>query len=212
MQSVRHSAAGQNRLFPIFLKMESLHTLIVGGGNVGLEKLNAILQNDPAANVTLVGSTVQPAIRQLAAGHGNVEVIEKSFSQCDLYGKDLVIVATDDPALNEQIRDMAKARKILVNVADTPLLCDFYLSSIVQKGNIKIAISTNGQSPTIAKRLKEVLYEAIPDEMEKVLANLTRIRQRLKGDFAEKVKQLNQITAVLVKKGEAGVEEDEGVK
>jgi siroheme synthase-like protein len=88
----------------------------------------------------------------------------------------------------------------LINVADTPELCDFYLGSIVQKGHLKIAISTNGKSPTIAKRIKQVLQEAIPDSLNEVLDKLQIIRDRLKGDFSEKVKQLNQITEVLVKK------------
>jgi siroheme synthase-like protein len=87
-----------------------------------------------------------------------------------------------------------------VNVADTPDLCDFYLSSIVQKGNMKIAISTNGKSPTVAKRIREVLSEMIPDEMEEVLASLGEIRNRLRGDFSEKVRELNKITSVLVNK------------
>jgi uncharacterized protein len=92
---------------------------------------------------------------------------------------------------------MAKDRKILTNVADTPVLCDFYLGSIVQKGNLKIAISTNGKSPTVAKRMREVFTEVIPNEMENVLQNMSTIRNHLKGNFAEKVKQLNHITTVL---------------
>jgi hypothetical protein len=96
------------------------------------------------------------------------------------------------------VKKAAKARKILANVADTPEECDFYLSSIVQKGNLKIAISTNGKSPTVAKRVKEVLNETFPEEIEDVLQNMEQIRSTLKGDFAEKVKQLNEVTASLV--------------
>lgn len=189
-----------NTLFPVFFKMDSLQTLIVGGGAVGLEKLSAVLQNSPDASVVLVGTTIRQEIRSLAENAPNVILAEKPFSDCDLYGKDLVIIATDDAEENARIRDMAKARKILVNVADTPALCDFYLSSVVRKGNLKIAISTNGKSPTVAKRIKEILLEVIPDEMENVLSNLTKIRGHLKGNFAEKVKQLDKITSVLVDK------------
>ncbi len=89
-----------------------------------------------------------------------------------------------------------------MNVADTPELCDFYLGSIVDKGNLKIAISTNGKSPTIAKRMKEQLNELIPDEIEGVIQNMHSIRQDLKGDFAEKVRQLDDLTKLLSAKHE----------
>jgi siroheme synthase-like protein len=89
-------------------------------------------------------------------------------------------------------------------VADTPELCDFYLGSIVQKGNIKIAISTNGKSPTIAKRLKEVFEDMIPAEMEDVLDHLQTIRNRMKLNFQQKVRRLNEITKELVKRNYEG--------
>jgi siroheme synthase-like protein len=85
-------------------------------------------------------------------------------------------------------------------VADTPDLCDFYLGSIVQKGDLKIAISTNGKSPTLAKRIKEFLNEIIPDDIQQLLDNLQTYRNTLKGDFQDKVKELNDLTASLLKK------------
>lgn len=189
-----------NNLFPVFLKIEHLETLVVGGGTVGLEKLSALLSNAPAAHVTLVAKSIHPEITRLAALAPNVQLCERSFSNCDFYGKDLAIIATNDSQENKRIHDTAKAMRVLVNVADTPELCDFYLGSIVQKGNIKIAISTNGKSPTVAKRIREVLTELIPEEMETVLSNLGEIRKKLKGDFSEKVRQLNKITSILVDK------------
>ncbi|QNF32783.1 TSUP family transporter [Adhaeribacter swui] len=190
----------ENYLFPVFLKLHELHTLIVGGGLVGEEKITAVLRNSPEARVTLVATQILPQIREFVASYPQVTLIERPYAATDLEEKDLVIVATDDKALNRQIKQQAKAQKLLANVADTPDECDFYLSSIVQKGNLKIAISTNGKSPTVAKRVKEVLNDTFPNELEAVLDNLQQIRNSLKGDFAEKVKQLNTITAVLVDK------------
>lgn len=187
----------RNTLFPVFLKPEHLHTLIIGGGNVGLEKLTALLSNAPKAQVTLVSKKIKPEIRKLAAEAPNVRMMEKSFSTCDLYGMDLAIAATGHAEQNLQIYHAAKAMRVLINVADTPDLCDFYLGSIVQKGSLKIAISTNGTSPTMAKRLRETLSDTLPAQMEEVLQNLHRIRKQLKGDFSNKVKKLNEITAVL---------------
>jgi len=191
-----------NNLFPIFLKLENLHTLIVGGGYVGLEKITAVLDNSPEATVTLVSPEIRQEIREVAAGNERLSLIERVFEDGDLAEKDLVIVATNDKEENKRIKSVARAKHILCNVADTPPLCDFYLSSVVRKGNLKVAISTNGMSPTMAKRLKEVLNEALPDNLETAMEQLKAVRDMLKGDFAYKVDELNRITSVLVEKSE----------
>jgi len=189
----------ENHLFPVFFKLNRLHVLVVGGGNVGHEKVSAMLQNCPEASITVVATWFLPELVAFVKQYPGVTMIQKEFSCGDLLGKDLVIAATNDHELNRSVWETAKCSKVLINVADTPELCDFYLGSIVQKGNLKIAISTNGKSPTIAKRLKQVLQEAIPDSLDEVLHKLQAIRDKLKGDFSEKVKQLNEITEVLVK-------------
>ncbi|WP_420578626.1 precorrin-2 dehydrogenase/sirohydrochlorin ferrochelatase family protein [Ekhidna sp.] len=191
-----------NSLFPIFLKLDQVQTLIVGGGNVGLEKLDALLRNDHEANVTIVAKRIKGEIRQRQGLSRQIKLIERSFRKSDLKGKDLVILATDDHALHAKIRSMARRRHLLVNTADTPGLCDFYLGSTVKKGDLKIGISTNGKSPTFSKRLKEVLNETLPDETDLLLQNLKVIRDRLKGDFSFKVKALNGITKSLIDRNE----------
>ena len=194
------AADAGNRLFPVFVKLEHLRLLIVGGGNVGLEKLQTVLQNSPATPVTLVAPQISAAVRETASAHGNVRLLERPYHSCDLEYADLIIVAVNDRTVSETVAREAKERGILVNVADTPDLCDFYLSSVVRKGNLKIAISTNGKSPTIAKRLKEEIGSMIPEEMDAVLDNMQTIRQRMNGDFPEKVRRLNRLTEVLVAK------------
>lgn len=186
-----------NTLFPIFLKLEQFEVLVVGGGKIGLEKISALLRNSPSTNITLVGQRILQDIRDFVVDFPQVILQEKPFDRGDLNGKRFVIAATDDPNLNRQVKALAAGRGILTNVADTPHLCDFYLSSVVQKGDLKIAISTNGKSPTIAKRLKEMLHDALPGELHDVLQHLTSIRDRLKGDFTEKVRTLNALTASL---------------
>jgi uncharacterized protein len=89
-------------------------------------------------------------------------------------------------------------RHLLINVADKPDLCDFYLGSIVKKGDLKIGISTNGKSPTVAKRLKEIFQTNLPDELDITLQQMNKLRNTLGGDFAHKVKELNKATASLV--------------
>ncbi|HVI44704.1 MAG TPA: bifunctional precorrin-2 dehydrogenase/sirohydrochlorin ferrochelatase [Chitinophaga sp.] len=189
----------ENQLFPVFFKLHRLSVLVVGGGNIGLEKVTAMLQNCPEGNITVVAIHFLPELEALAKQYPNVTLIRKAFSCGDLLGKDLVIAATNNKEVNYCVWEKAKGSKVLINVADTPDLCDFYLGSVVQKGNLKIAISTNGKSPTVAKRLKQVLQEAIPDTLDEVLNKLYIIRDKLKGDFTSKVKKLNSLTDVLVR-------------
>ena len=158
-----------NQLFPVFIKLNSIHTLLVGAGPVGLEKLTAILGNSPDANVTVIALEVLPEVKQLAEKHERVSILTREFNADDLDGVDLVVAATNNDELNQQIRQEADRKNLLVNFADKPELCNFYLGSIVKKGDLKIAISTNGKSPTIAKRLKEVLCWSEPVKCGSVL-------------------------------------------
>lgn len=189
-----------NPLYPVFLKLHQLQLLLVGAGTVGFEKLFFILKSSPQANITVVASWVSTDVKNLLEnGNYRVVVKEKTFEVGDLDGYDLVIAATNNRQLNEQIRNAAKAKGKLVNVADTPDLCDFYLGAIVTRGPLKVAISTNGKSPTFAKRFRQMLEGILPEEVEPLLNNLAAIRDQLTGDFDEKVKQLNELTAGLLK-------------
>lgn len=189
-----------NRLFPVFLKLEEMTILLVGGGNVALEKLEKILLNSPLTTLIIVAPEILQEIRAIADEHSNVFLQEREFDAEDLDEVDLVVVAVDDKQVSEQVVIEAHKRNLLVNVADTPGLCDFYLSSVVRKGDLKIAISTNGKSPALAKRLREVFEEALPDETQLSIEKLNTLRSHLKGDFKEKVKVLNDATSVLIGK------------
>lgn len=187
-----------NPLFPIFLKANQLKVLIIGGGYVALEKLTALWNNSLEADVSLVAPHIKKEIKDFLLLGKNITLTERHFEISDLEGIDWVIIAVGDVGLSEAIRIEAKKFNLLVNVADKPDLCDFYLGSIVTKGSLKIAISTNGKSPTFAKRLKEVLNENISENVEESLDNLQKLRTHLKGDFQHKVDKLNEVTASLV--------------
>lgn len=189
--------ATENKLFPVFLKLENFRVLVVGGGKVALEKVTAVLQNSPATPISVVGAAVAEEFNTLTKRYPNLSVYRRSFNVDDLEGKDFVIVAVNNKTLSSEIKLEASKRKLIVNVADTPEQCDFYLGSVVQKGNVKIAISTNGKSPTIAKRIKETLNDNLPDEIDESVTNLSKLRAYLSGDFSEKVKELNKITSIL---------------
>lgn len=191
---------GQNLLFPVFMKIEKLHLLLVGGGNVGLEKLTALLSNCPEANITIVADYFLEQVLAKAEVHPGVSIVRRKFEWADLDGKDLVILATDNPDLHQEIKAETAKRHLMTNVADTPELCDFYLGSIVQKGDLKIGISTNGKSPTFAKRFREFLEELIPENVQEALESLNAYRGKIKGDFEEKVRKLNDLTISVMSK------------
>jgi siroheme synthase-like protein len=187
-----------NQLFPVFLKLNQLRILLVGAGNIGLEKLEAILGNSPEVQVDIVSESFLPQVLDLANQYSGLKIYQKKFELSDLKAHDLVIIATGDNELNAEIRLLARKKHLLINVADKPDLCDFYLGSIVKKGDLKIGISTNGKSPTFAKRLKEILQSNLPDELTISLQQMSQLRNTLNGDFAYKVRELNRITAFLI--------------
>jgi len=184
----------RNELYPIFLKVSKLQVLIVGGGSVGYEKLFFLLKSSPNACVNIVSKTFGEELTGLAKQKPHIKLIKDAYHQKYLKNKHLVIGATDKKEVNKQIYEEAKALNILVNIADTPHLCDFYLGGIVTKGNMKIAISTNGKSPTLAKRLRQFFEQVIPENMNELAENLNTYRKTLKGDFEHKVREMNKIT------------------
>lgn len=189
----------RNNLYPIFIKMHNIQTLIVGGGNVAFEKLTFLLKSSPNANVEMVAPFFRDEVKVLAAQF-HINLIQRAYDSAFLCDKDLVIAATDNEGVNKQIYKDAKWRNLLVNVADTPEYCDFYLGGIVTKGHVKVAISTNGKSPTTAKRLRQFFEDVIPDDVNNLVENLNQYRKTMKGNFEQKVTALNKITETLINK------------
>jgi precorrin-2 dehydrogenase/sirohydrochlorin ferrochelatase len=163
-----------------------------------------LLKSSPKAQVTAVSREFNEDFLAIAKDNPYVTMIQDVYHEKYLGGKHIVIAATDDKAVNRLIHDQAKERFLLVNVADTPELCDFYLGGIVTKGNVKIAISTNGKSPTTAKRLRQLLEEVIPEDINELVENINKYRETLKGDFEYKVEALNKLTEGLVNKEKSG--------
>jgi precorrin-2 dehydrogenase/sirohydrochlorin ferrochelatase len=190
----------RNELYPAFLKLHNLNVLIVGGGNVGLEKLSFMLKSSPNANVEVVATKFLPELEALVEKHSSVKLTKAKFKKKMLKKRHMVIACTDDLKVNKRVYDLSRKRYLICNIADTPDLCDYYLGGIVTKGNVKIAISTNGKSPTTAKRLREFFEEVIPEDVNKMVENLNEYRKTLKGNFEEKVQKMNEITEALKNK------------
>lgn len=197
MDDSKGSPTRMNTLYPIFLKTTQLHFLVVGGGYVALEKLHFLFKSSPDAKVTLVSPFIREETKAFIKGK-NVSVIHKKFRTHFLRNKHIVIATTDNPNVNKRVYTLCRKKNILVNVADNPPLCDFYMGGIVTKGNLKIAISTNGKSPTLAKRMRQWLEGFLPEETDALLDKLYVYRNRLKGDFEQKITAMNTLTEKLL--------------
>ncbi|MGZ0015260.1 precorrin-2 dehydrogenase/sirohydrochlorin ferrochelatase family protein [Yeosuana sp. AK3] len=192
----------RNNLYPIFLKLDNLQVLIVGGGNVAEEKLTFLLKSSPNAKVTMVSPMFREGTIELAK-KGDVKLIKRQYSKRFLKGKHMVIATTDVPNVNVKVYENCRKKGILVNVADNPPYCDFYMGGIVTKGHVKVAISTNGKSPTTAKRLRQFFEDVIPENVDDLVQNLNEYRKTIQGDFEQKVETLNEFTKGLIAKKEA---------
>ena len=189
----------RNNLYPLFLKVKKLEILIVGGGFVAEEKLSFLLKSSPDAKVTIVSPFFREGILELMK-KGNVSPITDIYKEKYLQGKHIVIATTDIPEVNIKVYKDCRAQSKLVNVADNPPYCDFYMGGIVTKGNVKVAISTNGKSPTTAKRLRQFFEDVIPENIDDLVKNLNEYRKTIQGDFEQKVEILNEFTKGLIEK------------
>lgn len=141
-------------LFPIFLKLKGRRVLVVGAGKEGESKIAGLL--DTGALIRVIALQATEAVRQWARS-GLIEFEERGFITNDLGDIFMVVVATSSPIVNELTFSEAQRRGVLCNVVDIPDLCDFYYPAVVKRGDLQIAISTSGQSPSLAQRLRQRL-------------------------------------------------------
>lgn len=161
------------------LKLKGRRCLVIGGGDVGLEKVEGLLACD--AEVTLIAPLAHPQLEQLAA-EGSIGWEKRPYAvAADLEGAFLVIAATDQSEVNIAVYDDAERRAMLVNVVDVPPLCNFILPAIVRSGPLAIAISTAGASPALAKRMKREVSELFGEDYARLAVILNDARGWAKG-------------------------------
>jgi precorrin-2 dehydrogenase/sirohydrochlorin ferrochelatase len=161
------------------LKLRDRRSLVVGGGEIGLEKVEGLLACD--GDVTLIAPEAVPELQQLAA-EGSITWERRDYAGPeDLEGIFMVIAATDDTDTNIRIYDDAERRAMLVNVVDVPPLCNFILPAIIRTGPLAIAISTAGASPALAKRMKREISELFGEEYARLALMLNDARGWAKG-------------------------------
>jgi precorrin-2 dehydrogenase/sirohydrochlorin ferrochelatase len=168
-------------LFPMFMKLEGRSCLVVGAGTVGEPKISSLIE--AGASVRVVALHATAAVAEWAEA-GAVTWEARAFNSADLDRTFLVIAATNSRDLNAAIFRECRQRNILCNVVDDPEYCDFYYPAVVRRGDLQIAISTNGQSPALAQRIRRELEVQFGPEYGEWLGELGQIRQQL---FATKL-------------------------
>ena len=166
-------------LYIACLKLKGRRAVVVGVGDVGLEKVEGLLLCD--ADVTLIAPDAVPALREYAA-EGSISWQQREYGgAADLEGVFLAIAATDDSEINIRVYEDAEARSMLVNVVDVPPLCNFILPAIVRSGPLAIAISTAGASPALAKRMKREIASSFGEPYARLAVMLNDVRGWAKG-------------------------------
>jgi len=164
------------RYFPIQLDIRNRHCLVVGGGGVGTRKAKSLLAC--GARVTVVSPEASKELKDLA-DRGEVTLRRREYASADLQGVFLVIGATDDESLNRRISADAEDFRLLCNIADRPEKCNFILPAVVQRGDLVITVSTSGQSPALAKKLRRDLQAQFGDEYARLIELMGAVRKRL---------------------------------
>ena len=164
------------RYYPVHLDIQNRNCLVVGGGSVGTRKVVTLL--DCGALVTVISPRVSDQLRDFAIS-GSIKLKKRPYQTGDLDGMFLVIGATDDEDLNRQISNDADQLNTLCNIADRPEVCNFILPSIVQRDDLVITISTSGQSPAMAKKLRKTLESQFGEEYGVFLKLMGAIRKKL---------------------------------
>jgi len=162
--------------YPINLNVTGRPCLVVGGGGVGTRKVQGLLEC--GARITLVSPKATPVLAELARS-GEITWKCRPYCSTDMEGQFLVMGATDDDVLNRQVHADALDRKVLCNIADRPSLCQFILPAVVRRGDLLISVSTSGQSPAMAKRLRRRLQVQFGDEYAAALALMGAVRSQL---------------------------------
>jgi precorrin-2 dehydrogenase/sirohydrochlorin ferrochelatase len=175
-------------LFPIFLKLEGKGCLVVGAGKVGEPKIAGLL--DTGACIRVVAIDASPSVREWARS-GKIELELRPFQPSDLEGTFLAVVATASRTLNERVYSEAQRRGVLCNVVDVPDLCDFYYPSVVRRGDLQIAVSTAGQSPSLAQNIRQQLEKQFGPGYAAWVAELGETRKLILASDLDKERKLD---------------------
>jgi len=178
----------ETALFPMFLKLDGRKVLVVGGGKVGESKIAGLLETGSQIRVVALEAT--PTVHEWARA-GKMQLELRAYRAGDLENVFLAVIATSSRALNEEIYRKAQARSVLCNVVDVPDLCDFYYPSVVRRGDLQIAISTSGKSPSLAQKIRQQLEKQFGPGYAEWVAELGETRQLILASDLNKERKLD---------------------
>jgi precorrin-2 dehydrogenase/sirohydrochlorin ferrochelatase len=164
------------RMFPMFVKLDNRPVLVVGAGNIAEPKIGGLL--DTGARIRVVALQASAEIREWAEA-GRIMLEERAFAVTDLEGVFLAVVATGLRAVNESVFVEAQRCGVLCNVVDVPEQCDFFYPAVVRRGDLQIAVSTGGQSPSLAQKIRQQLERQFGPGYEEWVARLGENRRRV---------------------------------
>jgi len=197
----------ENPLYPIFLKLDNKKVLIIGGGLIALQKLKGLLNTE--AKITIIAPHIIDEIKDARGEFPNIrkiEFIERDYAYGDELSAFMVIAATDNPEINNMIATRCRDQMILANSVDQPEFCDFYVPSIIESGSIKVAISTNGKAPSVARKLREDLSSLIEERYKNLVEIVNEFRLKIQKkiiaeeNFPRRMRLINWFTERAFKK------------
>lgn len=168
--------------YPIFLNLEERRVVVIGGGNVAVRKVQVLL--DSGARVVVVSDNLDKMTSAFGT-QKNIELVKSKYQRSYLTNSVLAIASTNDNELNKQIYKDCQELDILCNVVDVPELCDFFVPAVVKRGNLQIAISTNGNCPAYAGHIRKRLEDIFTDQHGKFLEVLEKMRQKIIEQITE---------------------------
>ncbi|MCC6274661.1 MAG: bifunctional precorrin-2 dehydrogenase/sirohydrochlorin ferrochelatase [Leptospiraceae bacterium] len=186
------------KMLPIFLNLKGRDVLIVGGGNVALEKLNSLLPCQP--KITIISKNIIPEILKLKETYLGIRLVEREVEFSDIENRFLVFLATNDRILNSKISDYARNKRILVNSVDDKDSSDFFSAAVFDRGPFRISISTEGKFAGFSKMLKNALVEILPEENDPewdCLASMRDTIQKKIPEISERKRILGKLISTL---------------
>ena len=168
----------QNKLLPIFLKIKDKPCLVVGGGKIAYQKIKQLIQSE--VYITVLSKECIDKIVMIE----NINWIKSKYNKKYLNGQKLVISATSDNKVNNQVYIDAEKKGIPVNIVDEPKLCSYYFGSVYSNGNLKVAVSTNGKSPSAGKHLRDLIAKSVPNKIDSIINKFSQLRKQLKSNMS----------------------------
>ena len=171
----------QNKLLPIFLKVNNQPCLIIGGGKIAYQKIKQLIVCE--ADISVVSKECINEI-ELLYKNDEIKLIRSRYDEKYINGYKLIISATSDNKVNNQVYIDAEKKGIPVNIVDEPKLCSYYFGSVYSNGNLKVAVSTNGKSPSAGKHIRDLIAKSVPNKIDSIINKFSQLRKQLKSNMS----------------------------